>query len=80
MKVHPSALKHGVAAEDAIQAAEWSLWIQPLGGDNPPMRELRLGFDTRALLLETVVLTFEGGDEVIIHAMPGRRKYLDLLP
>ena len=55
MKVHPSALKHGVSVEDAIQAAEWSLWIEPLGEDGPPTRELRLGFDTRALLLETVV-------------------------
>ncbi len=80
MKVHPSALKHGVTAEDAIQAAEWSLWIEPLGDDGPPTRELHLGFDTRALLLETVVLILESGDELIIHAMPARKKYLDLLP
>ncbi len=80
MKVHPSALKHGVSAEDAIQAAEWALWIEPLGDDAPAIRELRLGFDTRALLLETVVLVLESGDEVIIHAMPARKRYLDLLP
>ena len=80
MKVHPSALKHGVSAEDAIQAAEWPLWIEHVGDDGPPTRELRLGFDTRALLLETVVLILEGGDEVIIHAMRARKKYLDLLP
>ena len=80
MKVHPSALKHGVSAEDAIQAAEWPLWIEPVGDDGPPTRELRLGFDTRALLLETVVLILEGGDEVIIHDMRARKKYLDLLP
>lgn len=66
MKVHPSALKHGVSSQEAIQAAEWSLWIEPL--------------DTRARLLETVVLVFESGEEVVIHAMPARRKYLDLLP
>lgn len=80
MKVHPSALKHGVDSEDAIQAAEWSLWIEPIGDDGPPYRELRLGFDTSARLLETVVLVFEGGDEMIIHAMPARKQYLDLLP
>jgi hypothetical protein len=39
-----------------------------------------LGFDTRAPLLETVVLIFESGDEMVIHAMPARRKYLNLLP
>lgn len=79
MRVHPSALKHGVSSEDAIQAAEWALWIEPLD-DGPPERELRLGFDTQARLLETVVLAFESGDEMVIHAMPARRKYLDLLP
>ena len=80
MKVHPSALKHGVSPEDAIQAAEWALWIAPLGDDGPPERELRLGFDTAARLLETVVLILEDSYEVVIHAMPARKKYLDLLP
>lgn len=51
MKVHPSALKHGVSSDDAAQAAEWSLWIEPLDTDGPPDRELRLGFDTRGRLL-----------------------------
>ena len=80
MKVHKSALKHGISPEDAIQAAEWSLWIEPLDDDGPPDRELRLGFDSSARLLETVVLVFENGDEMVIHAMPARKKYLDLLP
>ncbi len=79
MKVHASARKHGISTLDAIQAAEWSLWIEPLD-DGPPRRELRLGFDTAARLLETVVLVFERGDEMVIHAMPARKKYLDLLP
>lgn len=33
MKVHRSALKHGVSPEDAIQAAQWALWIEPLDED-----------------------------------------------
>lgn len=80
MKVHPSALKHGIEPDDAIQAAEWSLWIEPLDDDGPPVRELRLGFDASARLLETVVLVHANGDEMVIHAMPARKKYLDLLP
>ena len=56
MRVHPSALKHGVTAQDAAQAAEWAIWIEPLTQDESPIRELRLGFDTQARLLETVVL------------------------
>lgn len=79
MRVHPSALKHGIATEDVVQAAEWALWVEPLD-DGPPVRELRLGFDTRARLLETVVLVLDDDDEIAIHAMPARRRYLDLLP
>lgn len=79
MRIHPSALKHGVAAEDVEQAAEWALWVEPLD-DGPPVRELRLGFDTRARLLETVVLMCDGGEELVIHAMPARKQYWDLLP
>jgi len=79
VKVHRSALKHGISSEDAIQAAAWSLWIEPLDEDGPPYRDLRLGFDTGARLLETVVLALEWRRDVI-HAMPARKKYLDLLP
>jgi hypothetical protein len=50
VKVRLSALKHGVSSEDAIQAAEWSLWIEPLDEGGPLDRELRLGFDTSAQL------------------------------
>lgn len=47
MKVHRSALKHGVL---------------------------------QARLLETVVLIFLSGEEMVIHAVPARRQFWDLLP
>lgn len=80
MKVHRSALKHGVSSEDAVQAADWSQWIEPLDDEDWPHRELRLGFDTQARLLETVVLIFDSGEELVIHAMPARKQYWELLP
>lgn len=80
MRVHPSALKHGVAEDDVVQAVEWSQWVEPLEDDDWPHRELRLGFDTKARLLETVVLVFESGNELVIHAMPARKHFWDLLP
>lgn len=81
MKIHPSARKHGVSDEDVIQAASWSQWAEPLGdADDWPHRELRLGFDTKGRLLETAVLVFESSDELVIHAMPARKQYWDLLP
>ena len=80
MKVHNSALRHGVLPEDAVQAADWLLWVEPIDDEDWPHRELRLGFDTQARLLEIVVLNFESGDEMVIHAMPARKQYWDLLP
>lgn len=79
MKVHPSALKHGVLADDAIQVASSPLWIEDLD-DGSPARQLRIGFDTQGRLLETVVLSFDSGNEMVIHAMKARGHLLDLLP
>lgn len=79
MKVHESARKHGVSDQDAVQAAGWPLWVEDLD-ENSPARQLRLGFDTRGRLLETVVLTFDSGAELIIRAMRARSSMLDLLP
>lgn len=41
-------------------------------------RELRLGFDTKGRALEVVVLTFDSGNELIIHAMKAREQCLAL--
>lgn len=79
ISVHASARKHGIADGESIQAATWPLWIEPLDEENP-QRELRLGFDTNGRLLEVVVLTFDSGNELIIHAMKARPQYVSLLP
>ncbi|WP_282852888.1 toxin [Gulosibacter sediminis] len=79
MNVHDSALKHGILREDAIQAATWAVWVEELD-ENSPARQLRLGFDTRGRLLETVVLVFDSGNELVIHAMKARPRMIDLLP
>lgn len=77
--MHDAARKHGIQPKDAIQAATWAIWIDELDEDSPA-RELRLGFDTQGRLLETVVLVFDSGNELIIHAMKARPQMLDLLP
>ncbi|MFW6597342.1 hypothetical protein ACQBAU_04530 [Propionibacteriaceae bacterium Y2011] len=66
MRVHDSALKHGIGPQDAVHAATWSLWIEDLDEDSPS-RQLRLGFDTQGRLLETVVLVFDSGNELLIQ-------------
>lgn len=75
MKVHDSALNHDIAPEGIIQAASWPRWI-----DDLPARQLRLGFDQQGRLLELVVLVFDSGNELVIHAMKARPQILDLLP
>ena len=79
MNLHDSALKHGIDAEDILQAAGWAVWVEDLDDDSPA-RQLRLGFDTKGRLLETVVLMFDSGNELVIHAMKARSELLDLLP
>ena len=79
LSVHPSALKHGISAEDAAYAATWALWIVDLDEDSPA-RQLRLGFDSRSRLLELVVLVFDSGNELVIHAMKARPQTIELMP
>ncbi|HEY1133972.1 MAG TPA: hypothetical protein VGE77_05290 [Nocardioides sp.] len=47
--------------------------------DDDPSRELLLGFDRTGRLLELVVLTFDSGNQLLIHAMKARRAYFGLL-
>ncbi|KZC93684.1 hypothetical protein [Clavibacter tessellarius] len=79
MRAHPSARKHGIEPEDAIEAASWAIWIEDLDDDSPA-RQLRLGFEGSGRLLETVVLVFDSGNELVIHAMRARPHMLRLLP
>ena len=79
MKVNPSARKHGITDDDALYAAEWALWIEDLDEDNPS-RQLRVGFDTKGRLFELVILVFDSGNELVIHAMKARPGVIALLP
>ncbi|KNC20366.1 toxin [Arthrobacter sp. RIT-PI-e] len=76
--VHTSAQKHGVAPEDALHAAAHQAHESYLDDGNPA-RRLILGFGTQGTLLELVVLVFDSGNELIIHAMPARKQYLKRL-
>ena len=80
MKVHASALRHGISAEDAVQAAEWSLWIEPLDDNGPPQRELRLASTPERGCWRPSSSSLKAATRMIIQTMPHRKKYLDLLP
>jgi len=78
VEVHTSALKHGVSVDDGVAAAQHPVFVSYLD-DESPARQLRLGFDSSGRLLETVVLVFDSGNELLIHAMKCRVEYLELL-
>jgi len=59
-------------------AAEHWVYVAEVDEENPA-REFRLGFDCVGRLLELVVLRFDSGHELVIHAMKARRQYLDLI-
>ena len=64
----PQRTRARVLPEDAVHAADLSLWIEPLEEEEWPRRELRLGFDTQARLLVIVVLIFQSGESVRVHS------------
>ena len=78
MIVHESALKHGVQEDDVLVAAHTPVYISE-PDDDVPARQFALGFDRHGRLLELVILTFDSGNRMVIHAMKARRQYLHLL-
>jgi hypothetical protein len=78
VNVHRSALNHGINATDGVYAAQRCSYVSDLD-DESPTRQFRLGFDQAGRLLELVVLRFDSGNELLIHAMRARPKYYDLI-
>lgn len=78
MRAHRSALIHDISATDGIYAAEHAVFLSNLDEENPA-REFRPGFDAAGRLLELVVLRFDSGEELLIHAMKARPAYYELL-
>ena len=80
MEINESARKHGVSDEDILHAIDQLLVEFEIGDDDPPRRWLVLGSNRAGLMLELIVLVFDDGAEMVIHAMPMRLKYEELLP
>ncbi|MCB4208446.1 toxin [Arthrobacter sp. UM1] len=78
MKINHSALKHGLSEADILCAAEHRVF-ESEPDEDMPAKQFILGFDTHGRVLELVVLTFDSGNQLVIHAMKARSRYLDLL-
>ena len=77
--IHDSARRHGVADEDIHHAVKNCLAVYPLEQEDSA-RFLYLGPNRAGNLLEAVVLEFDDGGRLAIHAMPMLPKYASLLP
>jgi len=80
VEFHRSSAKHGVEPDDVLHAVDGALVVADLGDDDSPFRTLILGPDRAGNLLEVIVLHFDDGREMVIHAMPMRAQYRTLLP
>lgn len=81
--LHSSARKHyrrDHLDDGAVRyAAAHVLSSRPLDDENDPRRWLMIAVDPAGRLLELVVLIYDDGYELIIHAMKARSRYLDEL-
>lgn len=84
MKLHSSARKHfrrdRLTETGVLRAAGQPVYRTALDDEDDPRRWLLIGFDDVGRPLELVVLLFDSGETLVIHAMKARTQYLDLLP
>jgi hypothetical protein len=83
VKIHESARRHyerdRLTDDTVLHAIEHVLLREPLDDEDDPRRWLLLGVDPAGRVLELVILAFDSGDELMIHAMKARQQYLDWL-
>lgn len=79
IRVHPSACKHGLTADEAeglLSVGIEDTWLD----DRDPTRLLRVALDEAGRPWELVALVFDcGGRHLVIHAMPLRKSTTELL-
>lgn len=79
--LHRSARKHyrRDRIDDAAvrHAASHVLQSRPLDDEDDPRRWLAIGVDPAGRLLELVLLIYDDGYELIIHAMKARTQHLE---
>lgn len=80
LRVHDSALGHGLTIESISHAVDMALYDQVIDGDNDPPKILIIGPDAAGNLLELMGGEIAGDVLLIWHAMRCRPQYLALLP
>ena len=82
-KLHASARKHfgrdRLTDESVLYTYEHALNSRPLDDEDDPRQWLVVGIDQSGRVLEMVVLIFDSGGELLIHAMKARPQFLEEL-
>jgi hypothetical protein len=79
VRVNSSARRHGIEDADIVHAIDAAVAEYELGDDDEPRRFLVLGPDRAGNMLEVILLMFDDGAELAIHAMVMRSKYASWL-
>ncbi|MEI8239484.1 MAG: hypothetical protein WCI22_08695 [Actinomycetota bacterium] len=80
VEFHRSAFKRGVDVVAISHAVEHCLVVVDLDRDTDPPRVLAIGPDLAGRLLEIIWLELGEERVIVIHAMPLRPTFYDLLP
>jgi hypothetical protein len=80
VEIHGSARRHGVKDADTLHALEHGLVAVDLEPDADPPKVLVVGPDRAGNLLEVILLELADDRYLVVHAMPLRAAFYDLLP
>ncbi len=80
MEIHRSARKHGIADATIRHALNHAITVIDLEPDADPPKVLAIGPDRAGNLLEIIWLELADDVNLVIHAMPLRPTFYDLLP
>lgn len=79
MEIHRSAHRHGIGDAAIRHALEHAVAVFDLEPDADPPKALAIGPDHAGNLLEIIWLELDEAN-LVIHAMPLRPQFYDLLP
>ena len=80
MEIHWSARKHGIPDAVILHALDNALTVIDLDPNADPPKVLAVGPDRAGNLLEIIWLELADDVNLVIHAMPLRPIFYDLLP
>lgn len=80
MEIYRTAHKHGISDAAILHALNNAITIIDLEPDADPPKVLAIGPDRAGNLLEVIWLELADDAQLVIHAMPLRPTFYDLLP